>query len=368
MSNSTIFVAYGDTPYEMTLKVLKKMQPFKNLDFNKFIGIKPNLVKAKTADSGATTSPEIVRAVIEHLRENDLHNIAIMEGCWIGTNMEKVFKASGYDDLARELNIPLINLQKDKARKIKSNKKIDLHICEHSLAVDYMVNIPVLKAHCQTKLTCALKNMKGCIPDNEKRRFHSLGLHEPIAHLNNILKNDLIIVDGIMGDLTHEEGGNPVEMGRIIAGYDPVMIDSYAARLIGYEVQDIPYIEMAADLGVGKLHKNNGVLEEIDPELKPALKIEASNKAAQLAQWVEDYHACSPCFGSTIHALQRLEDEGKLQKLNRKIHVGRGFQDTQKEALGIGLCTQGFSHYLPGCPPESRDIVQFLLEHVKGKQ
>ena len=32
-------------------------------------------------------------------------------------------------------------------------------------------------------MTCALKNLKGCLPDREKRRFHALGLTKPIAAL-----------------------------------------------------------------------------------------------------------------------------------------------------------------------------------------
>ena len=26
--------------------------------------------------------------------------------------------------------------------------------------LDFMINVPVMKGHCQTKITCALKNMK----------------------------------------------------------------------------------------------------------------------------------------------------------------------------------------------------------------
>ena len=33
--------------------------------------------------------------------------------------------------------------------------------------VDFLINVPVMKGHCQTKITCALKNMKGLIPNSE---------------------------------------------------------------------------------------------------------------------------------------------------------------------------------------------------------
>ncbi len=44
-----------------------------------------------------------------------------------------------------------------------------------------------------------------------------------------------------------------MEMGRIIGGFDPVLIDSYAASLLGYRVDDVPYIRIAKELGVGHL-------------------------------------------------------------------------------------------------------------------
>ena len=46
-----------------------------------------------------------------------------------------------------------------------------MEICCRALDADFLINLPVLKGHCQTAMTCALKNCKGCIPDREKRRF-----------------------------------------------------------------------------------------------------------------------------------------------------------------------------------------------------
>ena len=102
-----------------------------------------------------------------------------------------------------------------------------ISVCKEVTKLDYLINMPVLKGHCQTSITCALKNLKGCIPNKEKRRFHTMGLHKPIGYLNAIIKQNLIIVDGIIGDLNFEEGGNPVQMNRIIVGKDPVKVDSY---------------------------------------------------------------------------------------------------------------------------------------------
>jgi hypothetical protein len=39
-----------------------------------------------------------------------------------------------------------------------------------------------------------------------------MGLHKPIAYLNKLVKQNLIIVDGLNGDLNFEEGGNPIHV------------------------------------------------------------------------------------------------------------------------------------------------------------
>ena len=62
-----------------------------------------------------------------------------------------------------------------------------LQICSCVRDWDYLINVPVLKGHCQTNITCALKNLKGLIPNSEKRRFHTMGLHRPISLLITVI-------------------------------------------------------------------------------------------------------------------------------------------------------------------------------------
>ena len=141
-------------------------------------------------------------------------------------------------------------MQKEKGIQ-RDCKGMKLNICKYVSDIDFLINVPVLKGHCQTKITCALKNMKGLIPNTEKRRFHAMGLHKPIAHLNAGIRQDFIVVDNICGDLDFEDGGNPVVTNRIWAGMDPVLIDSYVCQVMHYEPEDVPYIRLAEKLGVG---------------------------------------------------------------------------------------------------------------------
>ena len=263
MKDNELYVYYGDEPGKMVKKILERIRIEEEIRPSDLIGIKPNLVLASRAEEGATTDPELVAGIIEYLQGKGYSNIVVLEGSWIGDRTSRAFEVCGYNELARKYGVKLIDLQRDAAVSLEVNGE-ELNVCREALAVDYLINVPVLKGHCQTRITCALKNLKGCIPDSEKRRFHTMGLHRPIAYLNKVLRQDLVIVDGIYGDLDFEEGGNPVQMNRIIVGKDPVLVDSYVAELLGYEIDDIPYIRIAAELGIGSADLRQAVIKELN--------------------------------------------------------------------------------------------------------
>ncbi len=358
-SRSEIFVAYGDSPSEIVRTLLEKIDPLANADPALRIGIKPNLVVAKPAKSGATTSPEVVESLIGYLHSRGLHDICVMESSWVGEDTDRAFDACGYRELARRTGVKLVNLERAPAKEVQAGG-VSLRVCTDVLDVDYLINVPVLKAHCQTKMTCALKNLKGCIPDSEKRRFHRLGLHEPIARLNTVLKSDLIIVDALCGDLTFEEGGNPVRMDRIIAGADPVLVDSYCARLIGLEPLAVEHIRIARELGVGDIEPTR-VVELGAPTVRPS-QIVTGSLAQSLLCKVHQRQACSACVGGLTHALYRVRESGNRRALDLDIHIGQGYRGVSVEGLGIGDCASKASRNVPGCPPRAEDIVKALQE------
>jgi uncharacterized protein (DUF362 family) len=339
-------------------------------DKKKRVGLKPNLVVARPAEDGATTHPTIAAGLIGYLQKNGFSNLVILEGSWVGDNTQDAFRVCGYRDLAKAAGVELIDTQLDSAKPCDC-KGMKIKICDSARAVDFMINLPVMKGHCQTLLTCALKNNKGILPDKEKRRFHSLGLHKPIAHLNTVARNDFIVVDGICGDLDFEEGGNPVPSGRLFAARDPVLCDAWAAAQMGYKVSDIPYIGLAEKLGVGV--RGPAVVRELN---RPADAFGAGGgdsghrpggKVRQLAQYVTEAEACSACYAALIFALSRL-DRRDLSRLPGKIACGQGFRGKSPvgllsfagHGLGSGDCTGGFDAFCPGCPPSGADVLEFL--------
>lgn len=363
MKNSEIHVIYGNKPLKMVKEVLKEIKIEEELRPDMLIGLKPNLVVARPSGEGATTSPEIAEGIIQYLQEKGFKKIIILESSWVGDSTKRAYKVCGYEELSKKYNVPLFDL-KDDSYEVKRVGDLDLKVCKKALEVDYLINMPVLKAHCQTLFTCALKNLKGCIPDNEKRRYHSLGLDKPIGFLGKALKCGINIVDAIAGDLTFEEGGNPVQMDRIIVGKDPVLVDTYGASLIGYCKEDIEYIGIAERMGAGSGNLESAQITEYNTDLKNGSRFRPSNKARKLSEKVTEKDACSACYGSLIHALQRLDEKGKLRRIKEKIYIGQGFKGESLEGIGIGVCASKCSKHVIGCPPSAKEIINFLEEQI----
>ncbi|MCL2382238.1 MAG: DUF362 domain-containing protein [Treponema sp.] len=355
MEKNEILVIYGNKPAEMAIKIAEAAGLAGLIgDRKKRIGLKPNLVVSRPASGGATTHPEIAAGLIAYLKKNEFNNIVILEGSWVGDSTSSAFSVCGYRALARETGVELIDTQQDRYQTVDCGG-MKIEICNSALALDFMINLPVMKGHCQTLLTCALKNNKGIISDKEKRRFHTLGLNKPIAHLNTVARNDFIVVDGICGDLDFEEGGNPVHAGRMFAATDPVLCDAWAAGLMGYALSEIPYIGLAQALGVGV--PGPARVRELNKSSDATMSPKPSGKVIQLSGYIREEGACSACYAGLVFALSRL-DRSERSRF-KEICIGQGFKGKKGE-MGIGVCTSGFASSCPGCPPTGMEVLDFL--------
>lgn len=362
MTKEEIIIAYGSNASMMTKALLKRIDIEKLLpDKQATIALKPNLVVAVTADSGATTHPEIVVAIIEHLQGLGYKNLSIVESAWVGDSTKEGFRVNGYNQISKKYQVPLVDVKDDEYVK-KTVDGITMEVSRTILETDFLISLPVLKGHCQTAMTCALKNMKGVLSDRSKRLFHTLGLNRPIAALNKVRAADLVIVDSLNGDLDFEEGGNPVETNRMFACRDSVLCDSFGASLMGFETKDIPYIELAQQLGVGSADLSQAVMIQLN-EPSDELPSRPSGRATYLGRFTEPDSACSACYGNLIHALKRLDEVDRLKDVKQQICIGQGYKDKRDPSkVGVGICTRGLGKSLPGCPPKAIDMIRFIKE------
>ena len=359
-----IVITYGNDLVKNTYDTLAASDIASYLDAGMEVSLKPNLVVPGPASNGAITHPEVIEGIILFLRDFGVREIAVIENSAIGRGAARAFKACGYEPLRKKHGVSLIELRNDPCQTLRhdgggSRESYDVRICGTALKADFLINAPVLKGHSQTLLTCCMKNLKGCIPHAEMKRFHELGLHGPIAALNALLKTDYCVVDGICGDLSFEEGGSPVEANRVIAGRNPVLVDSFCAALIGYAPEEIGYLSLGREMGLGEFYSSETKTVELNADDKPRGRAKGALIADRHRGLVDEDAACSVCLAALTFALRRLGERGRLPR-GGKIGIGQGFRGKSGEGLGVGNCARGFANCVPGCPPRAVDVMAFL--------
>ena len=97
---------------------------------------------------------------------------------------------------------------------------------------DIIINVPGVGTHSTTRLTCALKNLFGLLP--EKRKFsvyHPLGIDEIIADIFQIVKPDLNIVDA----------GK-----KILLSTDALAVDVVACRFVKLDPLKVDHLRLVS--------------------------------------------------------------------------------------------------------------------------
>lgn len=140
--------------------------------------------------------------------------------------------------------------------------------------VDVYISIPVAKHHNGVIFSGNLKGLMGVSSSNTNRHMHSPDgqysydnheyLAQCIADLNLVRLPDLCIVDAYECALTNGPAG-PGEIckpGKLIAGTDPLALDVYASKLMGFNPDDILTFAKASELGLGEI--DPGKLKIVD--------------------------------------------------------------------------------------------------------
>ncbi len=150
MKNNEIYAIQGTDYKQMTIELLESLDLAEDIGGrSKRIGLKPNLNVAKPASGGATTHPELVDGLLAYLKINGFENVVVLESSWVGEYTSKALKVNGIGDVCRKHHVQFIDLQKD-SFSVCQAKGMEIKVCDEALKIDNMINIPVVKVHCQT--------------------------------------------------------------------------------------------------------------------------------------------------------------------------------------------------------------------------
>jgi len=225
---------------------------------DRLVIIKPNLTNA---DGPPVTTPvAAAEAVCDYCRAHCAAEVAIGEGCGSGTTVA-AFEANGYAALARRRGIRLIDFNGEPAVTLRRDDALQLeqlHLPEVAREA-FLISLPILKDHCFTDTTIAMKNMFGLAPAPyykgswNKSKLHSPSTHKSVFDVCLYRPPDLCVVDAVVALAGMHLSGTPRNLGLILAGFDPVAVDAVGSRLMGHDPARIEYLRLA-----------NGVLGSMD--------------------------------------------------------------------------------------------------------
>jgi uncharacterized protein (DUF362 family) len=260
MAKSLVALTRYERPEESVRAAVELCSGLDHLSSTDRVFIKPNIVfwapSVPFPKWGVITTSRVIEDMVILLKERGVSDISIGEGMCLFNPKDKqtpaeAFESLGYNVLAQRYGVKAIDIHQRPFEKVDLGDGVTLNCNADYLNSDFVVNIPVLKTHAQTIVSLGIKNLKGLIDVNSRRRCHNADpekdLHFWVSKLADKLPRSLTILDGVF---TIERGpgfdGKARRSNVLVASSDVLAADKVGAKLLGYEPAQIPYLVHAA--------------------------------------------------------------------------------------------------------------------------
>jgi len=224
--------------------------------------LKPNMSFARTPDFSATTHPLVVATVAQACMETGAQQVLVLDHTL--QRAELCLERTGIREACKIIpGVHVLALQERKffgEIKIPQGKVLErVEVFKEILDGHVLINIPVAKSHSATGVSLGLKGLMGMIWDRES--FHSqYNINQAIADLATVIKPQLTILDATRALASGGPGG-PGEVKKpnlIIAGIDPIAVDSYGVSIVPWYGQNfrgrqVEHLLVAHQKGLGKI-------------------------------------------------------------------------------------------------------------------
>ncbi|MCK5627789.1 DUF362 domain-containing protein [Candidatus Bathyarchaeota archaeon] len=251
---SAVAIIKGISPEDITVQALEMINAHEALTNGKPVLIKPNYLNASHPSTGITTDSRVIEGVIKFLKQQEVQEIIIGEGSGFSDTFES-YRIAGVDSVAKRWNVKLVDLNKDDY--VETHPKNPLTLKKVKIAKTALestiISVPKLKLHRIAGVSLSIKNMMGAMKPKGSMHTH---LNSNIADLASVITPNIAIIDGIIAGEGHESSGNPVEMNLVIAGTDPVAVDSVGAAVMMIPPNDVKHLHLAEKKGLGKCELN----------------------------------------------------------------------------------------------------------------
>jgi uncharacterized protein (DUF362 family) len=218
--------------------------------------IKPNISFDSGPERAANTNPELVGEVVRQVLAAGAKEVLVFDHTL--NDWKTTYKLSGTQAEVERAGGKMISADEERSyvnqKNAKALKLQETDVFKPLLDADVFINMPILKHHGGAKMSCAIKNLMGNVWD--RRIMHRSDLNQCIAEMLFYTKPTLNIVDAYRIMISNGPRGVSTDDVRLakymIISADAVAADVVATKVIGYELDEVPYIKIAEQLGFGK--------------------------------------------------------------------------------------------------------------------
>ena len=260
MTKSKVAVVRYETPLDSVRKAIDLCRGLDHVPPGAKVFIKPNIVFWTKVTAfpkwGVITTSRVLEDMVILLKERGIDHITIGEGMVVYDPKDRdtakhAFESLGYNALKKRYGVNVISAMERPFEKVDLGGGVELKFNSDILQSDFVVNIPVLKTHAQTVVSLGIKNIKGMIDINSRKKCHSADpekdLHYMVSKLANKLPPSVTILDGIF---TNERGpafdGKIRRSNLLVASPDMLAADKVGAKILGFDTSEVPHLVHAA--------------------------------------------------------------------------------------------------------------------------
>jgi uncharacterized protein (DUF362 family)/NAD-dependent dihydropyrimidine dehydrogenase PreA subunit len=225
--------------------------------------VKPNLFTVKSSDTGATTDPRVIMTITEMIQESNAKPV-VGECPATGSYARPgiVFDGLGIEKLCKDANVEINLLDKEEPVKVENTRGEvlkNLWFPKFALECGGIINLPKLKTHVLTGLTCAVKNLFGLQQGGTKAHHHvqtsndSEKFSRLLVDIYQAIEGQirLNVVDAVIAmEGNGPNTGDPVELGLIIAGDNALAVDLVSTAVMGWDSLEVGTNFIAIERGL----------------------------------------------------------------------------------------------------------------------
>lgn len=241
--------------------------------------VNPNVLVGSDPKLAVTTHPVVFEAIVKILKENE-YFVTYGDSPGYG-NPEKVVEKAGLKAVGDKYELPLADFKNgETVHHPDGILSKQFKIANAVLETDAIVNVAKMKSHALQRITGAIKNPFGCVVGHNKALMHgrfsnAYNFAEMLIDLNNYLKVDLHILDGIVAmEGNGPRSGTPIKMNVIMLSKDPVAIDTLFCKLVNVNHMIIPTITYGEKYGLGSHSDIEVIGDDIESLINPDFEIE----------------------------------------------------------------------------------------------